>query len=41
MNPIKNVFTLCEGSEKRYSGEWKCWSDVNDTKLKVWGRDSS
>ena len=41
MNPIKNVFTACEGSEKRYSSEWKWWSDENETKLEVWGRDSS
>ena len=31
MNPIKNVFTTCEGSEKRYSSERKCWLDEKET----------
>ena len=31
MNPIKNVFTACEGSETRYSSERKCWLDEEET----------
>ena len=44
MKPIKNVFPASEGSEKWYSvneGESKCWADENETKLEVWGEDSS
>ena len=31
MNPIKNVFTACEGSDKQYSSEQKCWLDEKET----------
>ena len=39
MSPIKNVFTACEGSEKRYSSE-RSWLDEKETKLEVWGRET-
>ena len=35
MNPIKNVFTACEGSEKRYSSKRKCWLDEKETNESV------
>ena len=44
MKPIKNVFP---GSEDSENTQWtevkalKCWSDENETKLEVWGQDSS
>ena len=31
MNPIKNVFTASEGSEKRSSSERKCWLCEEET----------
>ena len=31
MNPIKNVFTACEGNKKRYSSERKCGLDKKET----------
>ena len=46
MKPIKNVLPASEGSEFSDT-QWtevkalKCWLDENETKLEVWGQDSS
>ena len=46
MKPIKNVFPASEGIAQSNT-QWtevkapKCWLDENETKLEVWGQDSS
>ena len=47
MKPIKNVIPAVQVKVAKSDTQWtkvkalKCWLDENETKLEVWGQDSS